>query len=197
MSLRIYVDGGGDQRVTSSQCREGFAEFFRKVVVPGKQPKIIACGSREAAFDDFKIALKKYTDDFVMLVVDAEGAVQGSPWAHLGWAKPANATDDHAHLMVQIMESWFLSDRGMLAEYFGQGFNANALPGSANNIEGIPKDDVLEGLKRATSNLKTKKPYSDRTKVQHGFALLALVDPAKVKSASPQAQRLIDFVASR
>ena len=45
-----------------------------------------------------------------MLLVDAERPVASSgPWGHLNappdsWVRPAGATDDQCHLMVQVME---------------------------------------------------------------------------------------------
>ena len=74
--------------------------------------------------------------------MDSEGPVaQGAgPWAHLrardGWIRPADATDENAHLMVQCMETWFLADRDNLADYFGHGFNPNALPAREEIEEG-------------------------------------------------------------
>jgi hypothetical protein len=44
--------------------------------------------------------------------------------------------------MVQAMEAWFLADREALAEFYGNGFSAQNLPGSPTNIEAIPKDDL-------------------------------------------------------
>lgn len=109
-----------------------------------------------------------------------------------GWGKPAGATDDHAHLMVQCTESWFLADIGKLAEFFGQGFQQGALPGNPN-IEQISKTDVLQGLANATRNSR-KGTYH---KTRHGYQLLGLVDPVNVRNASPQAERLCLLVANR
>ena len=30
MTVKLYVEGGGDTRVTKAECRRGFAEFFRR-----------------------------------------------------------------------------------------------------------------------------------------------------------------------
>ena len=85
-----------------------------------------------------------------MLLVDAEGPVTAyDPWQHLhasdGWARPASATNDQCHLMVQIMESWFLADVDALELFYERGLRRQSLPANPN-IEQIPKQDVLNGL---------------------------------------------------
>jgi hypothetical protein len=90
--------------------------------------------------------------------------------------------------MVQIMESWFLADREELAKYFGQGFNANALPGSPTAVESIPKADVERELDNATRSCRKGK-YSD-DKAGHGRELLLLIRPGLVRRASPECERL-------
>lgn len=190
MSLRIYVEGGF-QGSTKSACRNAFRLFFEKVIRP-KSFSVIASGSRNAAFEDFRDALKRHPDDYVILLVDSEEPVRTTPWQHLrnrtgdGWNRPQRATEDQAHLMVQVMESWFLADKQALVDYYSQGFMAGALPGQAN-IELIAKQDVFNALQRASK--KTKK--GEYHKTRHGFDLLALVDPARVRAASPHAQRLL------
>jgi uncharacterized protein DUF4276 len=192
VSVRVYVEGGGNTGALKSECRRGFAEFFAKFVPRGKQPRIIACGSRNEALDDFRTALRTYREDHVVLLVDEEAPVAPgqSIWTHLkkrdGWEPPAGATEENTHLMVQCMENWFLADPSELAAYFGQGFQASALPRNPN-IEAIPKQDVFRALEAATRQTRTKGVYS---KGGHSFAILARIDPAKVRGAAPSAERL-------
>ncbi|HYO57066.1 DUF4276 family protein [Archangium sp.] len=190
--MRIYVEGGGSSGALKSECRHGFAEFFKKLLPAGRQPRIIACGSRNEALDDFRTALRKHRDEHVVLLVDAEAPVppEQAVWTHLrqrdGWAPPTGATEENTHLMVQCMESWFLADPAALTTYFGQGFQASALPRNPN-IEAISKQDVFRALDAATRQTRTKGVYS---KGGHSFAILARIEPAKVRSASPYAERL-------
>jgi len=199
VKVHIYVEGGGDQNLTLTKCRRGFSQFFKKIVPSGYQPKIIACGSRVQAYNRFCAAITQYPEVFCLLLVDSEAPVtddQGS-WKHLklrdDWDCPASATDDNAHLMVQCMESWFLADQKNLAEFYGQGFNPNALPKQLN-IELIPKNDVADGLEAATRHTKTKGKYH---KTRHGFDLLALIAPHQVRHASEQAERLCVIVLDK
>jgi hypothetical protein len=192
VKVHIYVEGGGDQNLTLTKCRRGFSQFFKKVVPTGCQPKIIACGSRVQAYNRFCTALIQHPEVFCILLVDSEAPVadaQGS-WAHLKardhWECPPSATEENAHLMVQCMESWFLADQKTLALFYGQGFNPNALP-KQTNIENIPKSDVNQGLEAATRHTKTKGKYH---KTRHGFDILTLIEPHKVRQASEHAERL-------
>jgi hypothetical protein len=192
VSVRVYVEGGGDYKHTdtATACRSGFSQLFEKLGLTARRLSVIACGSRNRTFKDFRTAVHQQTGDFVILLVDSEGPV-GAPsaWTHLnardGWHRPAGTTEDHAHLMVQCMEAWFLADRDTLIEFYGQGFLAGSLPGQPN-IEQIPKRSLLPVLKHA-SKQTSKGPYQ---KTRHGFALLALINPQKVRDASPHASRL-------
>lgn len=159
-------------------------------------PRIIACGSRKNAYDDFCIAVKN--GENALLLVDSETAVLAGhwdkPWQHLSsrqgdqWEKPANAQDKHCHLMVECMEAWLVADRETLQAFYGQGFSANALPKRANT-EAISKQQLYASLENATRATKTKGKYG---KGEHSFKLLAVVDANKVLAASPWAQRFVD-----
>ena len=154
-------------------------------------PKIIASGSRDEAYGDFKAAHAQRSDT-AMLLVDAEEEVTASSaWAHLrsrdNWRRPTGATNHQCHLMVQVMESWFLADREALASFYQQRFRPNALPGNPRQVEQISKKAVEDGLDRAT-RATAKGSYH---KGRHSFEILASLDPAKVTAASPYARRFV------
>ena len=162
-------------------------------------PRVIACGSREEAFDKFRSALSAASDnDFVVLLVDSEGPVAegAGPWLHLknrdNWDKPAGAMDENAHLMVQCMEAWFLADRDALASYFGKGFKEGSLPPQVE-VESVSKSDIEAGLKMATRDCK-KRRYD---KGSHSFGILAELDPDKVTGALPHAKRFINTLLNK
>lgn len=190
MTLQIYVEGGGDRAALRSECRRGFSEFFRHAGVAEGRFRVTACGSREQAFRDFRIALAN--GQSALLLVDSEGPVTvDSVWDHLGardnWAQPPGATEAHVHLMVQCMESWFLADRQTLARFFGKGFKIKALPGAESDVERISKADVFAGLESATKACKAR--YG---KGANSFKILALIDPVRVSGGAPFARRLLD-----
>ena len=191
MSVHIYVEGGGDQSKTLTECRRGFRLFFEKIVPSGSRPRVIACGTRQAAFDDFRAAIRHAGADNSLLLVDSERPVnpRHGNWQHLksvdGWTKPRSATDDQAHLMVQCMESWFLADVELLADYYKEGFKRNAAPANPE-IEQVPKRDVARGLQNAAR--RTQKGQYHKTR--HGFEILSRLDPTRVRDRSPHAGRL-------
>lgn len=200
--VKLYVEGGGDTNALRTACREGFTTFLTQAGLR-KRPRVVACGSRQNAFESYCTAIANGED--AVLLIDSEAAVdvvceQGPPaswrpWQHLkqrpgdGWDKPMAAADTDCHLMVQCMESWFLADRQTLQSFFGHGFNANQLPAAASAMETIPKAQVYQALANATTCCKTKAPYG---KGEHSFKLLAKINPVVVKNASPWARRFVD-----
>lgn len=189
MSVRIYVEGGFDGNSKTS-CRKAFRMFFEKIVPRGSF-QVIASGDRNTAFKNFCTALRQYPRDYVILLVDSEEAMKAGPWQHLsarigdGWTRPEQANDDNAHLMVQVMEAWFLADQQVLADYYGQKFSSSSLPPQPN-IELIPKLTVYSTLRNATK--KTQK--GEYHKTRHGFELIERIDPNLVRTASHHANRL-------
>ena len=202
MSARVYVEGGGNNnRKLTARCREAFSEFFRKAGLSGRMPSIIAGGGRKQTYDDFCVALRDPKNDaFTILLVDSEEPVAegAGPWRHLRnrrddrWNRPAEATDEHAHLMVQCMEAWFLADRQTVSRFFGNGFRLSALPGRTD-IEQIPKRDLLRGLQDAARNCR-KRGYD---KGRDSFRILAELDPERVTAASPHARRLVETLRAK
>lgn len=192
-SVKLLVEGGGnDNHELKTQCRKAFATLLERSGFKRRLPRIVACGSRRAAYDDF-CAIVANKNESAVLLVDAEAPVVcQSPWEHVAkregdkWEKPAGVTDDQLHLMVQCMEAWFFADRAALKKYFGNGFNENPLPNHTVSIEAISKADVFESLKRASRETKTKGAYD---KGSHSFRVLEQVDPALVRQASPWAER--------
>ncbi len=189
VNVELYVEGGGNSGRTSRRCREAFREFIEEAELQGRMPRIVACGSRDSAYDDFKRAQGQHQNAggaYPMLLVDAEEPVTAkSSWRHLeqrdGWARPAGAADEQCHLMVQVMESWFLADRDTLKSFYGQDFHNAALPPNPK-IEQVPKRDVLEGLDHASRD--TQKGRYKENKGSHSFGILAKLDAEKVTEAS-------------
>lgn len=197
VSVKLYVEGGGDSKTLRTACRKGFQSFIKKAGLQGRMPRVVACGSRWNAYESFKTAHAAQGNKTVLLLVDAEGPVTAvtaeSPWQHIkthdGWERPDHATDDQCHLMVQIMESWFLADPRALKTFYGQGYRPDALPPD-QHVERIAKQDVLNGLARATRDT-AKGRYDKGT---HSFRILEKLDPEKVTNASPHAKRLIELL---
>ena len=83
MVKKIYVEGGGNGRALRAACREHFSTFIEKSGVSKARFSIVACGSRNEAYDRFKRAHAD-GDAKTMLLVDAERPVTAQgPWQHL------------------------------------------------------------------------------------------------------------------
>jgi hypothetical protein len=158
-------------------------------------PRVVACGSRNDAFDSFVTAVGQ-GKSAVLLVDSEDRLLNDSPVGHLRrrdkWAI-VDGLDEQVHLMVQCMENWFLADKEALAEFFGQGFQSSALPANPK-VEEISKADVFVGLEQATKAVKAVKSKGRYGKGAHSFAILARIDPAKVKTAAPYAMRLFQYL---
>jgi Domain of unknown function (DUF4276) len=195
VSVHVFVEGGGNQNRTKTACRKAFHVFFERLLGDRPKPRIVASGSRDQAYRDFCRSLSDTSDRFAVLLVDSEDPVPAGKTviAHLRdrdhWT---NLPNGQVHLMVQCMETWFLADKAILAQYYGHGFNQSALPPNPV-IETIPKKDVVEGLKRATAATK-KKQYH---KTQHGFDILERLDPRTVEQHSPHASALFATLLGR
>ncbi len=191
MRIKIYVEGGSKGKL-ATECRQGFRKFLKRAGLSGRLPAVVACGSRNDAYDDFCTAVKRPREDTLpLLLVDSEEALSGTPWIHLkardNWNRPEGVTDEHVYLMVQCMEAWFLADRDCLKKYFGQGFTETSLPGNTD-VETIPKSSILQSLKMATRNSSKKGEYG---KGKHSFDILGRIDPSKVRNVAPNADRLL------
>ena len=199
MTTKVYVEGGGYNPDTIKRCKQGFAEYCKKLSPPNRRPAIVACGNRQDAFERFKIAVDNgRAGERFALLVDSEGPVRHNldPAAFLHICDRwdfAGLPTDYVFLMVQAMEAWFLADRTTLAAYYEDGFRPNNLPYDEHRIEEIPKDDLEPCLISASVGTKTKGSYH---KTRHAFALLAEIDPAKVGAGSPHAAAFYEFLRS-
>jgi hypothetical protein len=174
VSVRIYVEGGFEGS-TKSNCRKAFTAFLERVIPPGSF-KVIASGSRQKAYEDFNSAVRQHADVFIVLLVESEAPVTAPVWRHLNarggdnWQRPPGVFDEQAHLMVQVMESWFLADQEVLSTYYGQGFLRNSLP-RQKDVEQIEKIRVFEALHHASRQTQRGRYH----KTKHGFDLLELI----------------------
>ncbi|HEX6750955.1 MAG TPA: DUF4276 family protein [Longimicrobium sp.] len=192
--IRLYIEGGGDKE-GKARLRQAFATFLGELNAQARSRRvrwqIILCGSRNQTYEDFLLALKTHPDAFNLLLVDAERPVEGSPRAHLQAPPPgdewdlSHVGDDQCQLMVQVMESWFLADSKVLADFYGQGFAGAALPKN-QKVEQIEKSAIMAALAKATR--ATRK--GEYHKMRHSPLLLERLDPAKVRARAPHCDRL-------
>jgi hypothetical protein len=161
-------------------------------------PATKACGSRNAAYDDFKTALRTAAENgYPVLLVDSEAPVNQPAWQHLqsrdGWERPAGAEDDQAQLMVQCMETWCIADRKALREFFGHCLHEGALP-VLENLEARTRESVQDALVNATRDCGRDRGY---VKGKRSFELLGRLDPAQLKTRLPHFVRLCEMLAAK
>jgi hypothetical protein len=114
VSATLYIEGGAsgaDSKELQIRCREGFRKLLEKCGYKGRMPRLSACGSRDAAFDDFQIGLAaKAAGDYVAMWIDSEDPLTDleAAWTHLRhrdqWMQPAGAMDDQVLFMTTCMD---------------------------------------------------------------------------------------------
>ncbi len=192
VDVRIYAEGGGDGQVLDTLFRQGWNQFFKKAGL-ARMPRVVRGKGRVRTFDLFRTAVNNSGPNTLpLLLVDCEVAIQDghTVWQHLKardqWDQPHGAADDQAFLMVQVMETWFVADSGLLREYFGSAFNESSVP-KWSDLESVSKPAVLKALDSATAGCKTG--YS---KGKISFELLSRLNPTLVEQKCPHARNLLD-----
>ena len=194
MSVAIYMEGGGNGRDTKGALRRGMEELLEPLKQTARAKsirwKLVCCGPRDEAFRRFRKTLQDRDDSVVVLLVDAEEEVATAPVAHLQardtW-NMAGIDANSVHLMVQTMEAWIVADENALRGYYGQGFNAGALP-RAEDLEKVGKRDLNSSLHRATQRTQ-KGAYH---KIRHASDLLRRMNAETVKARCPHFRLLFD-----
>jgi hypothetical protein len=174
--IRIYFEG-------DRLLKPGFDAFFKDLRQCARERRcgflLISAKSGEQARHDFETSLQTNRDAWSILLIDSEGPLPRRTGPHAG----------RVFWMVEIMEAWFHADKDALEQFYGDGFRKSALEGNPK-VEEIPKADLLKRLKAATRGC-AKGAYH---KTAHGPQLLALVDPALVREAAPNCERLFKAI---
>ena len=148
--LRIYFEG--DVRL-----RPGFRKFFDEIY---QGARAIRCRVELIATDgtpvqDFLNALKTHPDAWNVLLLDSDGPINSTREELCLRKGLPSSMSDSIFWMVQIMESWFLTDVEGLRDYFRGRFHESATRGNPN-VEEILKVDVISRLHKAASVLSHK-----------------------------------------
>jgi hypothetical protein len=193
VSVKLYIEGGGEGELLDTLFRRGWKQFFEAAGLGGKLPSVVRGQGRTQTLDLFATAVAHPRNGALpLLLVDSEGSVEEghSVWQHLqsshNWKRPSGATMDQAFLMVQVMETWFLADRELLRKYFGKALRENHLR-QWPALEAVPKATVFEALAKATAGCQ--KPYA---KGRVSYELLGQLNPQPVEAACPHAKLFLD-----
>jgi len=192
---RHLLEGGGNSAETKAALRQGMSAFLKPLVDLARERRyrwsITSCGGREQALDAFIDALEKDRATYNVLLVDSEAAVTALPRAHLQPRNLGPAREEQVHLMAQCMEAWLVADPEAMAEYYGQGFNANALP-RRDNLEEEPKTRIYSALE-AASRQTQKGSYK---KIKHAHELLKKVSSVKAQDRCPHCRRFFETITT-
>jgi hypothetical protein len=189
VSAHLYIEGA-ESKEDQIRCREGFRRLLEKAGFTGRLPRLSACGGRDSAFDDFKIAhTSANPGHFVAMLIDSEDPMADieKAWAHLkardNWEKPAGASDEQVLFMTTCMESWIVADRETLKTHYGHNLQENALP-PTNNLESRGRADVHGKLEHATRNCTNAYKKGKRS-----FVVVGELNPETLKPLLPSFAR--------
>ena len=134
MEIKLYVEGGGkgSHKRATIKLQQGFDSFFTEIIELARIKKIsfkiIPAGNTQSTYDDFIFSVENSPQSFNLLLVDSDDALDEDESAraflqkkYKKW-KLKTVKDEQCHLMVQIMESWFIADVDALKQFYGQGF---------------------------------------------------------------------------
>lgn len=196
--IKLYVEGGGkgSNKRATIKLQQGFDAFLQELKNAAHDKKIslkvIPSGNTTSTYDDFIFSVENSPQSFNLLLVDSDEAVAKGESArdflqkkYKKW-KLQKIEDRQCHLMVQIMESWFIADVDALKDFYGQDFRENSIPKNRTNVEAIEKNTVESALKNATA--KTQK--GEYQKIGHGAKILEKISPQKVRAAAPHCNEL-------
>lgn len=81
----IYIEGGGDSKDLHTRCRQGFRLLLERCGFSGRMPRLVACGSRSATYNDFTTKHVSNQEKYVAMLIDSEEPVSHSEktWNHL------------------------------------------------------------------------------------------------------------------
>jgi hypothetical protein len=195
---RVYIEGA-DSKEDKIRAREAFRKLLEDAGFgkDERMPRTIACGGRNATFDDFKTAhANSGPDDYVGMLVDSEEPLADleKTWQHLkkrdNWDKPPGAVDEQVLFMTTCMETWIVADRESLREHYGHKLQENALP-SLVNLEQRDRHDVQKQLAHATRDCSNA--YS---KGRRSYQVLAVLRATVLKSL-PSFARTVRILKDR
>ena len=198
MNKTIYIEGGGDSKELHKRCRKGFRILLENSGFKGNMPKLVSCGGRESAFQDFQIAHKnKSNSDFVAMLIDSEDILTdlNETWNHLKsrdeWDKPPGSENEQMLFMTTCMETWIVADRDALSKHYESKLQESALPPLVN-LESRSRHDIHDELSHATRNCSNAYKKGKRS-----FEVLEKLSPDKLELHLPSFARVKRILENR
>jgi hypothetical protein len=157
--MAIFVEGGGGAESQKRVLRVGFDTFLgplkQLAAERGKSFRVVLCGSRNEAYKAFTNERRFEPGTLSFLLVDSEEILATDVKQHLSRCEThwdlRNIPEAGLYLMATTMETWIVSDRAALANFYGQRLAVGALS-SNRDIEQVSKNDICQQLDAATKN---------------------------------------------
>lgn len=195
MKVRLYVEGGPKGHADGlRQFKNSFKQHLMRLSPRLSTLDVSPCGSTEETIRDYVRAVREVKPgSAVALLVDADDFVAANaPAKHLeGKLNSAKVPKDaraNIFLMVQCMESWFVTDFNALESCFGA--KAKIKLPAHTDIEAVPKKDVFAALDDAARGTPTRRYL----KIRDGAKILAELNPKTVAQRSRHARDLYEFL---
>lgn len=197
-SLVIVVEGAGQARDLSTECRRAFRKLIEGFGV-NRSPSIVCGADRGKAFDTFKNFRKQGVD--VLLLIDSEANIDSSstPWQYLHdsgvnwkWLGSEQEKDADCQFMVACMENWFIACSNSLS-IGPKNHKINASDAQIAKPESVSKAEVF----RLLNDVYKRAGQREYSKGQHSFDLLEHVDPTVIHTTCPWANRFLEEVKAR
>lgn len=197
MKVRLYVEGGpkGTHANGLRLFRNSFKQHLMKLDPKLRAMDVSPCGSTEETIRDYSRAIRENRGDAIeSMLVDSDTPVTtNSPAEHLRTKlESANVPKEgraNVFMMVQCMESWFVTDAAALKMCFGNELREKSLPANID-IEAVPKTSVLADLNTAVQTT----PAGSYHKIRHGAKILSELKPDTVAKRSRHARELHTFL---
>ena len=196
MRVVIYLEGGGDSKRLRLHCRDGFRRLLDKCGLRSR-PQLIACGSRESAYDRFRSDLRDAPPgEHLILLIDSEDPLRSleKTWLHLsrgGWKKPKAVADDQVLFMTTCMETWIVCDRAALERHDGHQLQMSALPPLVK-LEERARNTVQVALSKAT-----KRCGNAYEKGERSYEVLGELNPRTLEQHLPSFQRAVRILRAK
>ena len=183
MKVWVYYEGDPRLRPGFRQLFRGFRDSARRA---GGGIEFVA--GEGTPWKSFYLGLSKHRDDRVLLLKDSE-VVNFKPEKELAKSKfkfkAAHAKQ--IFWMVPCMESWFLSDPGLLDKCYGKSFQAAAIK-QWPCVETFATKRILHILDAATSGRYHKTNGAPE--------LLAGLNAGQLRKCAPNFEKLCSYLES-
>jgi hypothetical protein len=177
--IRVYFEG-------DDKLRPGFRAFFKEIddIAKSKRCYFRLIDAKGTPIQDFYDGIKANPNSWNVLLLDSEEPLNGCSRSKQIDAKH----EDSVYWMVELMESWFLADLKALCAFYGNRVQEAALRGNPK-VEEIPKGDVMARVKRASGGTYHKTAHAPK--------LLEVIDPALVRNAADNCDRMFRLILEK